>query len=180
MDLKLPLACVLIAGGALGALLPHGDTLKDPAGTPKSAAAPADDPPLVAMAQAPAPSGWGGPVSLPRERDGHFYADIEVEGESYRMLVDTGASVVALTGEDAERMGIAWDSAEIEPVAQGASGPVYGVRTRIERMALGPHEASGIAAIVVPEGLAISLLGQTFLGTIGKVEIADDRMVLGE
>src|SRR6187399_1509951 len=43
-----------------------------------------------------------GEVVLPRAPDGHFYADVTVEGVTKEMLVDTGASVIALTGEDAE------------------------------------------------------------------------------
>ena len=177
MDLKLPLACVLVAGGAIGALMPA--PAETDAAAPQAVLAP-DEPTLVAIAQTPAAPGWGSAVTLPRERDGHFYADIDVDGQSYRMLVDTGASVVALTREDADGMGVHWDASQVGVVAQGASGPVYGVRAVIDRMALGGHEAGDVEAIVIPEGLAISLLGQSFLSTIGKVEIASDEMVLGE
>ena len=56
----------------------------------------------------------GGPadVLLLREPDGHFYADVSVGGATARMLVDTGASVIALTAEDANRLGIAWSDAD--------------------------------------------------------------------
>ena len=43
------------------------------------------------------------------------------------MLVDTGASVVALTGADARAAGLMWSAADIRPIAQGASGPVAGM-----------------------------------------------------
>src|SRR5262245_56642238 len=46
-----------------------------------------------------------GEVVLEREADGHFYADVGVDGATAHMLVDTGASVVALTAEDAEALG---------------------------------------------------------------------------
>ena len=126
-----------------------------------------------------ADAAWGEAVVLERESDGHYYADVQVDGQSYRMLVDTGASVIALTGEDAEAMGLSWQADNVRPVAQGASGPVEGVVTTIERVSLGNHEAAGVQAIIVPEGLGISLLGQSFLGTIGSVRISGDQMVLG-
>lgn len=120
-----------------------------------------------------------GEVVLARAGDGHFYADVLVDGETARMLVDTGASVVALTGEDADALGVAWDPQAIEPVARGASGDVYGVRVTIGRMQLGEFEVQAVDAVVVPEGLAISLLGQSFLSQVPRVAMDREKMVLG-
>lgn len=120
-----------------------------------------------------------GEVVLPREADGHFYADVGVDGATARMLVDTGASVVALTAEDADALGIAWNPEAVRPVARGANGVVRGVPVTIERMQLGQIEVSGVEAVVVPEGLGISLLGQSFLSRINKVEMDHEQMVLG-
>lgn len=120
-----------------------------------------------------------GELVLPRQRNGHFYADVDVGSASARMLVDTGASVIALTGEDADMMGVRWDQSEVRPVAKGASGPVLGVPVTLERVQVGQLEARGVEAVVVPEGLDVSLLGQSFLSRIERVEIGADRMVLG-
>ena len=120
-----------------------------------------------------------GEVVLPREADGHFYADVVVDGASAHMLVDTGATTVALTGEDAEAMGLSWTDADVQPVARGANGTVYGVAVMLDHVQLGELEATGVEAIVVPEGLGISLLGQSFLSKIQRVEMDQDRMVLG-
>ena len=49
----------------------------------------------------------GDSLVLERRGDGHFYADVEVNGVPISMLVDTGASAVALSAEDARRAGIA-------------------------------------------------------------------------
>ncbi|RYE06719.1 MAG: TIGR02281 family clan AA aspartic protease, partial [Hyphomicrobiales bacterium] len=51
-------------------------------------------------------SGSSGEILLERSGDSHFYADTEIEGRNIRMLVDSGASVVALTRDDAEAIGI--------------------------------------------------------------------------
>src|SRR5688572_3277111 len=61
---------------------------------------------------------------LERERNGHFYVNAKVNGELVRFIVDTGASGVALTAEDAERVGIAFSPAEFGYVGEGAAGPV--------------------------------------------------------
>ena len=118
-------------------------------------------------------------VVLERSGDGHFYADVAIDGSTSNMLVDTGASVIALTGDDAAAMGVTWDEADVRPVASGASGAVYGVHVRLDNVRLGGLEASGVDAVVVPEGLDVSLLGQSFLSRIEKVEIDRERMVLG-
>ena len=87
--------------------------------------------------------------------------------------------MVALTAEDADAMGIHWSPDDVKPVARGASGLVYGVEVKVERMQVGDFDARSVDAIVVPDGLAISLLGQSFLSQVPRVEIDGQRMILG-
>ncbi len=181
MDLRIALSCLLVAGGAIGIALPFlaGEDATsraptDASGSPASAA-PFENTP----AQAQSTSGWTEEVVLEREADGHFYADVMVDGQPVRMLIDTGASVVALTADDASAMGLYWHEQDVSQVAQGASGAVHGVGTVIDRIGIGQFEASGVEAVIIPEGLGISLLGQSYLSTLGKVEISGNRMVLG-
>jgi len=182
MDIKLPLAVLLIAAGAIGLVVPEpgDDRLEHAYDGPRGIAESSGHAPgeRLDVVQQPTASAWAEEVVLNREMDGHFYADVVVEGQSYRMMVDTGASVVALTEQDARSMGIDWNDEDIAPVAQGASGPVNGVNTRIRHMEVGYHEASNVRAIVITDGGGISLLGQSFLSTLENVQIADDRMVL--
>jgi aspartyl protease family protein len=116
---------------------------------------------------------------LDRAGDGHFYADAQIDTGDYHMLVDTGASVVALTSEDARDIGLDWDPNELAPVAQGASGPVEGVPVTIPRMAVGDFEAHDVQAIIVPD-LGVSLLGQSFLRQVPNVTISDDKLTLSD
>ena len=120
-----------------------------------------------------------GAVELPRAADGHFYAQAKVNGNALGFLVDTGASTVALTGPDAEAIGLYWSPADVRIVAQGASGPVHGVDIILDHVELGGHEMRGVRAVIVPEGLNISLLGQSFLSSVDPVRIESDKMVLG-
>ena len=168
-----PFIAVTIGIGALVGWFAPGD----PGAAPKiSGAAQPGEAQLAELQQ----DQWlAGEVVLERAVDGHFYADIDVSGATAHMLVDTGATTVALTGEDAEAIGITWNPDEVRPVASGASGPVYGVPVTIERMALGQLEVENVEAVVVPEGLGISLLGQSFLSRIQRVEMEAGKMVLG-
>lgn len=169
-----PLLLVAAAGAAFGWFAP-GLSDDGPAADAGGAEG-AETQRLAALSQ----QHWNaGEEVLPRAADGHFYADVTIDGTSAQMLVDTGASMVALTGEDAEAIGVEWNEADIRPVARGANGAVYGVSVMLERVQLGQLEAQNVEAVVIPQGLGISLLGQSFLSKIERVEMADDTMVLG-
>ena len=126
------------------------------------------------------PAWSGGAMVLRREGDGHFYATAEIESGDYEMLVDTGASVVALTAQDARSIGLEWDQDALRPVAQGAGGPVMGVPATIHDMSVGDFEAHDVEAIIVPDGLPVSLLGQSFLRHVPNVQIANDTLTLSD
>lgn len=112
---------------------------------------------------------------IPRAADGHFYLDAQVNGAQVHFLVDTGASMVALTAADAQRAGIALPSRRA--MAEGAGGAIEIVPVTIERIAAGPLEARGVEGAVARD-LPISLLGQSFLSRVGTVQISGDRMTL--
>ncbi len=129
--------------------------------------------------QVRANSDWlAGDHTLDRQPDGHFYASAMVDGAPVRMMVDTGASVIALTGQDASAAGLYWDDSQIKEIGRGASGSVYGVRTRLNEVEIGGIVRRNVTAVIVPNGLDISLLGQSYLSQIGAVEIADNKMVM--
>lgn len=153
--------------------------------TPALPGKPGDAPGIEAV---PAPDDDGGksgaeagvplaaaPRELHRAPDGHFYAVAQVNGASIHFMVDTGASIVALTPEDAQRAGI--QLSEQRALARGLGGEVEVIPVTIDRLALGGFEARGVRAAVADE-LPISLLGQNYLSQIGTVEIRGDRMVL--
>lgn len=123
---------------------------------------------------------YGSEMVLDREDDGHFYATAQIDGRDYRMLVDTGATIVALTGKDAEAMGLTWNPEDLAPVVRGASGPVMGVPIKIDDMSVGDFEARDVEAVIIPDGLPISLLGQSFLRQVHNVDIADDKLTLSD
>ena len=170
---------LILAGltiGAIAALFPSGDAEIAAPVAEKPAPSTAHDVPAKALAA----SMPGSATELRRAGDGHFYAGVTVGTRPVTMLVDTGASVVALTGADARAAGLHWNQAQLAVVAQGASGPIRGVALTLDRVALGGHEARAVRAVIIPEGLPISLLGQSFLSTVEPVRIEKDRMVLGE
>jgi len=169
----LPLfACALMAGWLAPGLSVTTDDTDGDAGSVEPDRAPAESVHDRAA--------WlAGETVLNREADGHFYANALVEGSSYRFLVDTGASMVALTGQDADAMGLQWDETSLKPIGRGASGTVHGVSVTIPSMELGGFEARDVHAAIIPDGLDVSLLGQSFLSQVSNVEISGDQMRLG-
>lgn len=118
-----------------------------------------------------------GTVELSRNEDGHFYADVAINGATVHMLVDTGASAVALSRDDARTAGIATSIGMNDVVGEGADGEVHGEYVKIDRMTLGSKEVDGLEGIVLNSG-GQSLLGQSFLAKFASVEIHGDTMVL--
>jgi aspartyl protease family protein len=118
-----------------------------------------------------------GTVELERDPDGHFYADVQINGSTVHMLVDTGATGIALSREDARSAGLATSIGMNEVVGQGADGAVRGEMLRLERVTLGHKTVEDISAVVLNSG-ETSLLGQSFLREFETVQIQGDKMVL--
>lgn len=118
------------------------------------------------------------PLAIDRSSDGHFYADVAVNGVPVGFLIDTGATAIALTGGDAEAIGLDWDEYNLQVVGRGASGDVYGKPVILDEVTLGDFVARNVPAAIVPNGLDKSLLGQAFLKEINTVNISGDEMVL--
>lgn len=118
-----------------------------------------------------------GTVTLERSFDGHFYADAQVNGATVHFLVDTGATGIALSADDARRAGLSFDPSQAEVIGTGASGQVLGHFVQLNHVQLGLKSVDGTPAVIL-EGGDRSLLGQSFLSEFGSVEIHGDNMVL--
>jgi aspartyl protease family protein len=116
-------------------------------------------------------------VTLERSSDRHFYADADVNGQQVHFLVDTGASEIALTEDDARKVGINVDPQKYELIGQGASGMVRGQYIELNKVDLGGIHQSNAKAVVV-EGASVSLLGQPFLENVDEIVIRKGEMTL--
>lgn len=113
---------------------------------------------------------------LERGRDGHFYAVAEVNGQPIRFLVDTGASMIALTEADAKRARIAFDPGRYVPVGRGASSVVNGQDITVNSLVIDGKRGERLRGVVM-EGAEQSLLGQNYLRRL-SVSIDGDTMTL--
>ena len=131
---------------------------------------------------APAPQvqiNQGSVVSIPKsQRDGQFWADATVNSGYVRFLIDTGASAVALTPEDAQKAGLRLHELNYDVPIRTAGGRNMAARVSLKSIAVGSITLRNIEALVVPEGLETSLLGMTYLGQLQKVEATPSALLL--
>lgn len=93
---------------------------------------------------------------------GHFFAETVVNGKPVRMLVDTGASLIALPASDAQRMGIDYRRGQPAMVST-ANGMAPAYRVRLDTVRVGDLELNQVDALVQEQGLPLALLGMSFL-----------------
>ena len=131
-----------------------------------------------AVAEAPSRAVSGRVAQIARSADGHYWAQADVEGRAVRMLVDTGASVVALTREDALRLGLRLTPDDFTQTVETASGPVKAAAVELDHVAVAGARVEDVRALVVEEGLPHSLLGMSYLGRLSAFEARPGGLTL--
>lgn len=110
---------------------------------------------------------------------GHFQTQVAIDGMPLSMLVDTGASSVVLSWEDAERIGVDPQDLVYSVEVSTANGRARAAPLTLDEVAIGPIRRQKVRALVTEEGrLDQSLLGMTFLETLGSIEITRDELRL--
>jgi aspartyl protease family protein len=102
-------------------------------------------------------------IVLPVGLGGHFTAAGAINGRAVQFMVDTGATVVAISQTEAERIGLAWRDAP-RAVTQTANGAVPVHRVSLNAVRLGEVEVNNVEAIVMPAQMPYVLLGNSYLG----------------
>ncbi|MCB4812292.1 retroviral-like aspartic protease family protein [Methylovorus menthalis] len=106
------------------------------------------------------PGSQGGEVTLQRGMDGHYRATALINGEKVDVLVDTGATGVAISSRTAERLGL---SSHVAARTTTANGDAVAYVTRLRSVKIGEVEAHDVAAMITPGLQGEALLGMSFL-----------------
>ena len=118
-------------------------------------------------------------VVVPRDGRGHFEVDARVNGRRIGFMVDTGASVIALTARDAARLGIHPAQSAFVAEVTTANGTVRGAPAHLDTVEVGNIELRNVAALVLPDqALSDNLLGLSFLSRLRRFEYSDGKLVL--
>ncbi len=120
-----------------------------------------------------------GIVAITAGRGGHFNADALVNGSRVTFLVDTGASVVILTPEDAQRAGINTSMLRYSAPVSTANGKTFAAPVRLNEVRVGSISIPDVRALVSKPGqLSTSLLGMTFLSRLRSYKVSGNQLVL--
>jgi aspartyl protease family protein len=137
----------------------------------------ASSPPAVTRARAPA--AYARLATLRADRLGHFAANAVVNGRSTEMLVDTGASVVALTPATARRLGIHPAAGDYSLRMSTANGEASAAPVTLDEIRIGDVTVRHVPAVVFAgDGLGVDLLGMTFLKRLTRFEVGGGQLVL--
>lgn len=120
--------------------------------------------------------GGAASVTLQSDSRGHFVAAGKINDLSLSMLVDTGASMITLSSQDARRLGIDYKSGQ-QGFSSTANGRVAVYQVRLNSVKVGDIELSQVDAVVQEQGLPFALLGMSFLNRT-QMQRDGDRMVL--
>ena len=113
------------------------------------------------------------------DRRGHFFVNGVIGGRTVAFIVDTGASIVALTKEDADRLGITRGPRDPTMLIQTANGVTQATKVRLAGISIGPLTVQDVNAVVMPSGrLTESLLGMTFLSRLRRYEFRTGQLVM--
>lgn len=122
---------------------------------------------LMAMTQLKAGSG------------GHFITTADINGREVKVLVDTGATVVALSYEDAENVGLKPHTLDYTIPVSTANGVAKAARVKLKFVMIDNLKVRDVDGMVLPEGtMRGTLLGMSFLSRLKSFTISDGKLIL--
>ena len=124
------------------------------------------------------PEAMGQTASVAKAGDGHYWAEADVNGTRVRFLVDTGASTVALTVADAERLGLQTDKLDYDRSVVTASGQTRAAAVTLGEISIAGARMTDVEALVIESGLESSLLGMSYLGRLASFEATRTALIL--
>jgi aspartyl protease family protein len=124
----------------------------------------------------------GGPsVELRAGAYGHFHTTADVNGRGIDVLVDTGASMVALTYDDARRAGVFVRPSDFTQTVSTANGHARVAPVALDSVDIGGVRVRNVQGVVVEAGkMEKTLLGMSYLSRLQKVEMGAGRLLLVE
>lgn len=120
-----------------------------------------------------------GYVELLPNRQGHYETELEINGRRIGAMIDTGATLVALSHEDAGRAGIRPNSSDYTHRVRTANGIAKVAPVTLSRVRVGDITIRNVAGVVSePGAMKGTLLGMSFLSRLSRFEIRDGRRLV--
>lgn len=120
-----------------------------------------------------------GELVLARNKDGHFYVQATTKNnQKIDFLIDTGATDIALTLQDAKKLGFNISALKYTKKYNTANGIAYAAPVRIDQLTIGKKTFYNLEASVSNDGLDTSLLGMSLIGNFSHFKITNDLLIL--
>ena len=133
----------------------------------------------AAISEANAEAAQGGQrATIAKSADGHYWANGQVNGASVRFLVDTGASAVSLTPDDARRLGFDVGALHYSNRVITADGQARAAAVKLASLTVSGARLENVDALVIEKGLDTSLLGMTYLGRLASFQATRQALIL--
>jgi aspartyl protease family protein len=120
----------------------------------------------------------GEEVRIPMARDGHFWATVRLNGTERRMLVDSGATVTALSTATARAAGVDADATLVPLLMKTANGTVRADAGTLDRLEIGGIEARKLNVVISPGLGDTDVLGMNFLSELQSWRVEDRTLIL--
>lgn len=120
----------------------------------------------------------GGETRVPLSRDGHYWLEAEVNGHRVPFLVDTGATLTAVSEETARIAGLEARDGGLPIRLQTANGAVAAHLTNIDSLRFGNVLANGLDAVIAPGLGETNVIGMNLLSRLASVRIEQGLMIL--
>ena len=120
----------------------------------------------------------GRETRIARAPDGHYWLRAEVNGYPANFLVDTGATLTAVSGETAAAAGLTPRDGGLPVRMQTANGSVAAQLTTIEELRFGNVAARGLDAIIAPGLGPTNVIGMNLLSRLASVRLEGETMIL--
>lgn len=119
----------------------------------------------------------GQTVRIRMAPDGHFWARVSINGVERRMLIDSGATITAISPATAEASDIKTGSG-LPVVIETANGSVTAQRGRIAQLAIGPLRADDLGVVISPSFGELDVLGMNFLSRLHSWRVEGRTLIL--
>jgi aspartyl protease family protein len=118
----------------------------------------------------------GGRIVLTAGTGGHFTTQGSINGQSARMMVDTGATFIAMSADEAQRLGVDYRRGQ-QGTMNTANGVAPAWKVKLHSVRVGDVEIYDVDAVVTPQPMPQILLGNSFLNRF-QMQRDNEQMVL--
>jgi aspartyl protease family protein len=129
--------------------------------------------------QPPAPVLLMSMTELKSGNHGQYFVTASINGRDVHVVVDTGASAVALSYEDADRIGLKPRNLTYDVPVTTANGVGMAARVTLREVEIDTVRVDNVQGLVLQEGaINITLLGMSFLGKLRSFQVENGRLML--